>query len=1348
MRTIQRLLSVSFVVLSLAAPLHAAVIGTVINIDGKAIAGAKVSLFAPEPIAAQGPRLLSAEPQRKALVTGTTDSGGKFNLDVPKDQVVVALRVEAAGYAPAGGGYAADDDAGAILLTQAPSVRGTITAAGKPVANATVALFGGGGNGEYTAKTDTEGHYSAPDPSKWAIRAIVLHPDYAILDELIGPNAAKKGPDFSMNAGVSVAGRVVSEDGQTPAADTQIFVDGWPAGKSAADGSFTIAHAKREWENVEARVGNRVAQRARKAGTSPTLKLAKGGTVSGSVRDVKSQLPIAGVRVALAPSGAFGSREAAHDTITDAKGNFTIAPIVAGTYDVRPTRPGYTVNGAQALPVKGAEAVQKALYGTARGRISGTVVDEDKRPVAAARLSAATVGRNGMFGIVNMMRGGGGSDGYSAPDGHFVLRNVETDADLQVDAVKRGYPAAKSPSLKLAAGERKTGVTLTILRGLLVTGRVTDKDKKPLSGTGVEAIEASNDPMGGMRRVVMNMQGNRNDELVRTGSDGTFSIRVKEGTYDLAFKREGYSAKTVRGTKVDANTKPVEVVLDPGVEISGRVTRSGVGVEGVNVRAMSQGGMGAAVTGPDGAFRISDLTPGQMMLIAAKQDSFIQEMRPITAPAQDVIIDLPSGGRITGRVVDKSSHQPVTSFMAGVTTSRSGGGMVMMMPPMQRQFTSDDGTFVLEGIKPGSTQVVVNAPGYTTARVANIEVEDGKTTADIEVGVETGAKLTGRITGPDGSPVAGVSVREDQMAAGASRVMRFDATETSGTSDPNGDYSIDTLEPGEKTFTFARSGYIAQQKTVTIAGSKETRLDVQLSNGLRATGSVVTDGGAPVPDATVRAASASEMDGGRQATTDGNGAFTIEALAPGHYTFTASKSGFAPGTLRDIDIASSGPVRVILKSGGVITGHVNGLTPQELEQTTVSASVSGGGGGPFGGGGPGVSAAVDGGGNFRLEGAPSGTVRVSARTGAMFGGSSKSAAPKTVELEPGGTAQVDIDFKSSTVIQGRIMRNNAPVANAQVTFIPRGAKSQTVSSASSDANGHYEVSSLDDGTYSVQVVDMARLSPFATQYEVHGSSTFDITIKTVTVRGRVVDATDTHPLNEATVDLRQTGGQSIFGGGGGQTDADGRFTIENVAAGTYQITADKSGYGHDSRQITIGDSSPDEVQFQLSPSDGIIVRAVDTRDNTPLTVNVLRVVDAQGIELPSSSGFFGNSSETVKLSLAPGVYKVTVMARNYAPQTLSMPSPSQQVVRFSPGGTLILHSKESTTRRARLIDAAGVTHGLNPISQGISLLPPGATQINNIAGGHYTLQILDNTDRVTKTVEIDVIDGQQKDYDV
>src|SRR3954447_7255923 len=99
MPAIRRLLCVAFV-LSFVASLHAAVTGVAINIDGKAVTGAKVSLFAPELIAPTAPRMMSAELQRKALATVNTDSGGKFTIDVPKEQTVVDIRIDAPGYAP------------------------------------------------------------------------------------------------------------------------------------------------------------------------------------------------------------------------------------------------------------------------------------------------------------------------------------------------------------------------------------------------------------------------------------------------------------------------------------------------------------------------------------------------------------------------------------------------------------------------------------------------------------------------------------------------------------------------------------------------------------------------------------------------------------------------------------------------------------------------------------------------------------------------------------------------------------------------------------------------------------------------------------------------------------------------------------------------------------------------------------------------------------------------------------------------------------------------------------------------------------------------------------------------
>jgi hypothetical protein len=56
---------------------------------------------------------------------------------------------------------------------------------------------------------------------------------------------------------------------------------------------------------------------------------------------------------------------------------------------------------------------------------------------------------------------------------------------------------------------------------------------------------------------------------------------------------------------------------------------------------------------------------------------------------------------------------------------------------------------------------------------------------------------------------------------------------------------------------------------------------------------------------------------------------------------------------------------------------------------------------------------------------------------------------------------------------------------------------------------------------------------------------------------------------------------------------------------------------------------------------------------------------------------------------------------------------------------------------------------MNSFTQGIYTLPPGTTTVNNVAAGHYHLQIIDKTtDRILNTVEIDVFDGQQADINV
>ncbi|HEX9407356.1 MAG TPA: carboxypeptidase-like regulatory domain-containing protein, partial [Thermoanaerobaculia bacterium] len=418
----------SLLALLISIPATASITGVVINSDGQPIAGAKVSIYAPETIEAHRLRLVSAKPDRTALSSMNTDSKGTFNFESPKDQRVVDLTIEANGYAPDAMRLLADDEAGAIALLAAPMQRGTITASGKAVAGATVVWMGN--SSDFLSKTDAEGHYSVPDPSKWANRLIIVHPDYAIVDETLPFRTAPK-LDRTLNTGVTIKGRVVSEDGKTAVAKAPLLIDDFPLAVTGDDGTFTITHAPANWQELQTRSGNLAGVRARvTADAAVNIRLVRSGRITGTVRDAKTQLPLASAEVRLAPEMQFsmrvrgfnaaGAPSAIESVLTDAKGNFTLS-VPASRYRLAALYPGSTVANAS-ISVTAGQTVNKTMYPAARARVSGVVANEDRRPVAGARLIAAPLRDGGgpmMLGPA--MRFQQDMTAFSGPDGRFVL---------------------------------------------------------------------------------------------------------------------------------------------------------------------------------------------------------------------------------------------------------------------------------------------------------------------------------------------------------------------------------------------------------------------------------------------------------------------------------------------------------------------------------------------------------------------------------------------------------------------------------------------------------------------------------------------------------------------------------------------------------------------------------------------------------------------------------------------------------------------------------------------------------------------------------------------------------------
>jgi len=93
-----------------------------------------------------------------------------------------------------------------------------------------------------------------------------------------------------------------------------------------------------------------------------------------------------------------------------------------------------------------------------------------------------------------------------------------------------------------------------------------------------------------------------------------------------------------------------------------QLVRGGTAIENARVMAMGMGAETVAMTASDGSFTLTDLAAGTVRVIVRKEDDFIQEMRSLSAPARDVVIDVPAGGRVNGRVVEKGSRKPITSF--------------------------------------------------------------------------------------------------------------------------------------------------------------------------------------------------------------------------------------------------------------------------------------------------------------------------------------------------------------------------------------------------------------------------------------------------------------------------------------------------------------------------------------------------------------------------------------------------------------------------------------------------------------------------------------------------------------
>ncbi len=129
--------------------------------------------------------------------------------------------------------------------------------------------------------------------------------------------------------------------------------------------------------------------------------------------------------------------------------------------------------------------------------------------------------------------------------------------------------------------------------------------------------------------------------------------------------------------------------------------------------------------------------------------------------------------------------------------------------------TSQDGTFSLNGLSNGQYIVSATAPGFLPA-ATTFTVENSKTSA-IDLVLETGGSLTGKVISPTKTGVAGMAI---------SAIDQQGQVVASGISQQDGSYSFSGLMPGSYTVVAAGFGPVA--KNVELEIGQQVQLGLEL----------------------------------------------------------------------------------------------------------------------------------------------------------------------------------------------------------------------------------------------------------------------------------------------------------------------------------------------------------------------------------------------------------------------------------------------------------------------------------------------------------------------------------------
>jgi len=945
------------------------------------------------------------------------------------------------------------------------------------------------------------------------------------------------------------------------------------------------------------------------------------------------------------------------------------------------------------------------------------------------------------------LAGDPGAGIVSRADGSFSAERLAPGENQRITTSHPDFEKGVQGGLTLVPGGARTGVIVTLRRGLVVTGKVKDLEGRPVVGAEVAVAESRVAGSSSGTRHSMSLGPFPDLAPARSGPDGRFELRgAPSGDWALRVKAPGFATTVVDPLKLSrgARLEPLEVVLPPGASVSGIVRRkTGEGAEGYLVLAREPGKplMGidpdAMSTGPDGVFVLEGLkrdTVYDLQLFGGATFGPGPTKRGVVPPASDLEWVVEGLGRIEGIAVDAKTGEPIPSFevsceaegagFGGMRERRGMGSLVGGGVGLPVAVEAADGRFALEEIPAGTWQVLVTAKGFQPGRAGGVVVEEGTTTDGVDVRVPRGVRLEVLVLDArtrKGVPEASIAIHTETGAP----AFGDGALGGGGlVTDVDGKVGGEGLAPGRVTVTVHHSDYTAATTSalLTEAGG---RVEVALSSGGALAGVVLSETRQRVPGAEVSLAGAStegrRFGAGGDTVADGTGRFRFDHLAPGRYTLRARAAGQATEPVAAVLLGEEEKedVTLVLAGGATLRGAVTGLPAELRADVAVNAS------------GPNdywASARTGPDGRFELSGAPAGTISLRATAGRYLSGSTRSALATVTLADGQREAEADVVFEEGGILSGRVRRGGQPVPEARVSA--NDMRRWLSASARTDESGAYRIEGLVAGSYTVVVRTSLDTDGRGVTREVRvdGEANLDVDLPTASLFGVVVDAATKRPLADARVaaspDDPATGRT-----GWATTDTSGRFLVEALGPGAHTLVVRRSGYQEAREAAEATEAGGDAGAIEITRGDGLELSVRDGVFGIPLGSVSVRVTDPAGAIVFSTWVGLDREGKGELRSLRPGRYTFVVGSDGYATRLVEgvvVPGAPLEVA-LTPGGSVEVRAGEASRTKgaAALRDAAGRPYPYRTWGSAgeLTLSPTGTQLLPNLAPGSYSVAV-------------------------